>query len=135
MAMNPQECIPEDRWVFSLSSSLPFLQASSTRPECSIMQEIEEERSQCLAEIVRDNQTSGMGSLLPSLACKATSPSLTSALSMSFLTPSAAGAGQSPQMMLSSYVRRERKRYFQSTIQSTESLNSSLGITCCLPAG
>ncbi|KAI1242540.1 hypothetical protein IHE44_0000070, partial [Lamprotornis superbus] len=33
--------------------------ASSTRPECSIMQEIEEERSQCLAELTWDNQTSG----------------------------------------------------------------------------
>lgn len=61
-AMNPQEWLPEDG-LCSLCPSVPSLQASSTRPECSIMQEIEEERSQCLAELTWDNQTSGMATL------------------------------------------------------------------------
>ena len=40
------------------------------------MQEIEEERSQCLAELVGDNQTSGMGMLssLPGLQANITQP-------------------------------------------------------------
>ncbi|OWK53235.1 Vasoactive intestinal polypeptide receptor [Lonchura striata] len=59
-AMNAQECLPE-HGLCSLCPPVPSLQASSTRPECSIMQEIEEERSQCLAELTWDNQTSGTG--------------------------------------------------------------------------
>lgn len=40
------------------------------------MQEIEEERSQCLAELMGDNQTSGMGTLssLPGLQATITQP-------------------------------------------------------------
>ncbi|XP_030827096.1 vasoactive intestinal polypeptide receptor 1 [Camarhynchus parvulus] len=43
--------------------------ASSTRPECSIMQEIEEERSQCLAELTWDNQTSGCRRQWDNITC------------------------------------------------------------------
>ncbi|NP_001310171.1 vasoactive intestinal peptide receptor 1 precursor [Coturnix japonica] len=43
--------------------------ASSTRPECSIMLEIEEERSQCLAEIAEDNQTSGCRRQWDNITC------------------------------------------------------------------
>lgn len=40
------------------------------------MQEIEEERSQCLAELIGDNQTSGMGTVssLPDLQANITQP-------------------------------------------------------------
>ncbi|KAK2523951.1 hypothetical protein Q9966_011871 [Columba livia] len=55
----PQEVFAGDRDHVKKS-------ASSTRPECSIMQEIEEERSQCLAELVGDNQTSEWLDLLSS---------------------------------------------------------------------
>ena len=43
--------------------------ASGTRPECSIMLEIEEERSQCLAEITEDNQTSGCRRQWDNITC------------------------------------------------------------------
>ncbi|XP_068529388.1 vasoactive intestinal polypeptide receptor 1 isoform X2 [Anas acuta] len=42
---------------------------SSTRPECSIILEIEEERSQCLAEIAMDNQTSGCRRQWDNITC------------------------------------------------------------------
>uniref|UniRef100_A0A8C3BFT7 Vasoactive intestinal peptide receptor 1 n=1 Tax=Cairina moschata TaxID=8855 RepID=A0A8C3BFT7_CAIMO len=42
---------------------------SSTRPECSIILEIEEERNQCLAEIAMDNQTSGCRRQWDNITC------------------------------------------------------------------
>ncbi|EOA98590.1 hypothetical protein Anapl_11851 [Anas platyrhynchos] len=69
-------------------------QVSSTRPECSIILEIEEERSQCLAEIAMDNQTSGKGPPSSLRGLQADIPGLTSTLSLPFLNPSSAGAGQ-----------------------------------------
>ncbi|KAF4800208.1 hypothetical protein TURU_046990 [Turdus rufiventris] len=44
-------------------------QVSSTRPECSIPQEINEERSQCLAEITWDNHTSGCRRQWDNITC------------------------------------------------------------------
>lgn len=51
------------------------------------MQEIEEERSQCLAELVGDNQTSGMGPLssVPGLQANITQPHICLARAISHL--------------------------------------------------
>lgn len=74
------------------------------------MLEIEEERSQCLAEITEDNQTSGMGATSSISDPQAPNPGFTSALSVPFLVPlAAAGCWLSLLwLMLSSYVRKER---------------------------
>uniref|UniRef100_A0A8C9F5U9 Uncharacterized protein n=1 Tax=Pavo cristatus TaxID=9049 RepID=A0A8C9F5U9_PAVCR len=100
--------------------------ASSTRPECSIMLEIEEERSQCLAEITEDNQTSGMGATSSISDPQAHIPGLTSALSVPFLFPLvAAGCWLGLLwLMLSSYVRRER-----CTVPPAKCLSSLMMIT------
>lgn len=51
------------------------------------MQEIEEERSQCLAELIGDNQTSGMGMLssLPGLRANISQPHICLAHAISHL--------------------------------------------------
>ncbi|XP_054245930.1 vasoactive intestinal polypeptide receptor 1 [Indicator indicator] len=67
---------PLDVYRFSLRQTLGNFagaiglgQASSTRPECIIMQEIEEERSQCFADLIGDNQTSGCRRQWDNITC------------------------------------------------------------------
>lgn len=74
------------------------------------MLEIEEERSQCLAEITEDNQTSGMGATSSISDPQAHIPGLTSASSVPFLTPLAAARCWLGLLWLtlSFYVRWER---------------------------
>lgn len=77
------------------------------------MQEIEEERSQCLAELIGDNQTSGTRTLSSILGLQANVTHPPAALLMPFILISDAEAERSLQLTLSSYIRKERNRYFK----------------------